>query len=139
MQSLLRYAAGFLFFVLFSPSCAFDDEDVTSCILEEETGGAISVFVSCGDPTSRPIYSWGLTPVQIIRVEKGPDFDTLVWQIISKTGQDTINSSVQHGVDPVDTIPAGTELDLITGVNYRVTVTQQDGITFGFRKFSILP
>ncbi len=138
---------GFILLALLSLVGCGKDENVDTCIQEDAVGGPISVHVSCGDPVSRPFYTWsdGTTDitatmamqVKVVRAS-APD---VVWAVVSDIpSQNAVQSPIQHGTTQSGTNQtANTELDLSTDVTYRVTVTKADGMTTGFREFTIQP
>ncbi|MBI3995765.1 MAG: hypothetical protein HY349_07305 [Nitrospirae bacterium] len=121
-----------------------EDKNVDTCIQEGAATGLISVHISCGDPVSRPIYTWSegsdttAANVRVARVDPSES----VWELQSNNpGLDVIQSPVTHGISQANTFEpaAGSpEPDLQTDVLYRVTVTRADNST-GYREFLIKP
>ena len=143
-----RFAGPFLVASIFLTGCQIDEE-IVNCVEE----GAIvipdiTVHATCGDVTSRPVYSWSdslndMTAWQVDVAEVATPSDIL-WKITGDGVPSNIISSPQkHGNEPsgtttgASTLPA--LLDLSANVEYIVTVTKADGTTIGSRKFTIKP
>lgn len=124
------------------------DENVDTCIQEGAPGGSISVHVSCGNPISRPIYTWSYilpdgssdTTAMRVTVARVSDLNTPVWEVQSSAAQDNIQNPVIHGTVPSNAGPVHeTETDLQTNVDYRVTVSKVPPGPTGYREFLIKP
>lgn len=132
-------AAGFLIVV----GCG-NNNDTNSTIDEGSASGNIIVYVSDGNPSTQPIYSWqstfdNSTNAEQISVARTSDLNTPVWGIHStNVNSDLIQSPWQHGTTGgFVTQFASSEINLTVGVKYRVTVTKAGGSPEGYREFTV--
>jgi len=118
------------------------NNDTNTTVQEGTCKGPIIVHVSDGQPKSEPIYSWDnglVTAADIIAVARTSNLSTPVWEIQSAPPQtNKIQSPWQQGTTSgsVSTI-ANTEVTLQSQIEYRVTITDQDGVTSGYCNFTI--
>ncbi|HTN42353.1 MAG TPA: hypothetical protein VMN77_00985 [Nitrospiria bacterium] len=139
---MIKFLLGLLLIPAFLMGCGQSNNSNTN-IQEGKSGGNIIVHVADGDPTSRPLYTWedlnnDMTAMKIA-VARTSDLKD-VWSIQSTTLSDTIQSPWQQGTtggSVSETV--STERDLQTNIEYRVTITKADGITSGYRNFTIMP
>jgi hypothetical protein len=111
---------------------------------DNSSGGSILVEVSKGNPTSRPIYVWfdstNTNPgtAEKITVAKKSDLNTIVWGVQSvQPNQDLITSPYTQGDVPSNvTAFVSTELDLQSGITYRITIFKVDN-TSGFVEYTV--
>jgi hypothetical protein len=139
---IFRFTAFFVLVSFLIIGCG-NNSNSNSTIQEGSGNGTIIVHVSDGNPASRPLYTWedltNDTTAEKISVARTTALNTPVWGVQSVNFTDNIQSPWPQGstTASVSTIST-TEVDLKSQIEYRVTITKADGITSGYRNFTIM-
>jgi len=143
---MVKFLWGLLLIPALLMGCGKSNNTNTN-VQEGKSGGNILVHVSDGDTISRPLYSWE-DPINNdmsamkIEVAQTSNLSSPVWgEQSNDPSKNNIQSPLTQG-DPGSSLYAPfvtTDLDLQSNIEYRVTITKADGITSGYREFTIVP
>lgn len=140
---IFRFIAFFVVGSFLNISCGNNTNNTNSTVQEGASGGNMIVHVTDGDPVSQPMYSWedlsNNTMAEKISVARTSALNTPVWGVQSvDVTQNLIQSPWQQGTSGGSvSVFSSSEVQLQSGIEYRVTITEAGGTPSGYINFTI--
>lgn len=104
-------------------------------VLPSGPGGSGGDFEVGAGPGTQPVYTWSAGPAFSVTVVRTANPSVVVWRLADPNNND-IRSPLRHGDRPEGAFETvSRERTLTRGIEYRVTISLQDGRS-GFREFT---